>query len=129
MTKSLSIPHFGYDDEYDMSQLVELRSRLKKEVKHKADVKLSYMPFIVKATSLALSHFPILNAQIDAAEENLIYKASGFCATLASQNYDLAYSYFWLIFGFHIFLETSSNRLTTTSVLQWTHSTASSCHV
>ena len=74
MNASLLIPHFGYDDEYDMTELVELRYRLKKQVKHESGLKLSYMPFIIKATSLALTKYPILNSQIETGGENLIYK-------------------------------------------------------
>ncbi|XP_076819312.1 lipoamide acyltransferase component of branched-chain alpha-keto acid dehydrogenase complex, mitochondrial-like isoform X2 [Clavelina lepadiformis] len=73
MKESLSIPHFGYDDEFDLGQLVDLRYKLKKEVKHTTGLKLSYMPFIIKATSLALKEHPILNSQIDG--DNLVFKA------------------------------------------------------
>ena len=76
MNAALLIPHFGYDDEYDMTELVELRYRLKKHVKHAHGLKLSYMPFIIKATSLALTQYPILNSQIETGNENLIYKVS-----------------------------------------------------
>ncbi|XP_078493185.1 LOW QUALITY PROTEIN: lipoamide acyltransferase component of branched-chain alpha-keto acid dehydrogenase complex, mitochondrial [Ciona intestinalis] len=75
MKASLDIPHFGYDDEYDMNELVLLRKKIKKEVKHNTGVKLSYMPFIMKATSAALAQYPILNSQLDSGHENIIYKA------------------------------------------------------
>ena len=78
MNASLSIPHFGYDDEYDLTELVALRYRLKKYVKNEHGIKLSYMPFIIKATSLALTTYPILNSQIESGNENLIYKVR-FC--------------------------------------------------
>lgn len=74
MNASLLIPHFGYDDEYDMSALVEMRSRMKKQVKYDHGIKLSFMPFIIKATSLSLSKYPILNSQVDVENENLVYK-------------------------------------------------------
>ncbi|KAI9171554.1 2-oxoisovalerate dehydrogenase e2 component dihydrolipoyl transacylase [Paramyrothecium foliicola] len=69
MTRSLNIPHFLYTDEVDFSSLVELRGRLNK-VLSQAPVegqpaKLSYLPFIVKAVSMALYQFPILNARVD----------------------------------------------------------------
>ncbi len=59
-TEALTIPHFGYCDEYDISRLVELRSELKKSVEKRSDgaIKLSYMPFIIKACSLALLQYP-----------------------------------------------------------------------
>ncbi|KAK5655005.1 hypothetical protein OQA88_6764 [Cercophora sp. LCS_1] len=71
MTRSLSIPHFLYADEIDFTSLVELRSRLNK-VLSKAGLsdgqvsKLSYLPFIIKAVSMALYKYPILNARVEA---------------------------------------------------------------
>ncbi|KAI9903083.1 hypothetical protein N3K66_002435 [Trichothecium roseum] len=70
MTRSLSIPHFLYADEIDFSQLVELRGRLNRVLSKSPTVegqpgKLSYLPFIIKAVSLALYQFPILNARVD----------------------------------------------------------------
>lgn len=68
MTKSLTIPHFLYADEIDFSGLAELRARLNKGLV-KAPVneidKLSFLPFIIKAVSMALHHYPILNARVD----------------------------------------------------------------
>ncbi|KAI8965978.1 2-oxoacid dehydrogenases acyltransferase-domain-containing protein [Daldinia sp. FL1419] len=69
MTRSLAIPHFLYADEIDFSQLVELRRRLNKVVSESATdgqlSKLTYLPFIVKAVSIALHQYPILNARVD----------------------------------------------------------------
>jgi 2-oxoisovalerate dehydrogenase E2 component (dihydrolipoyl transacylase) len=75
MTRSLSIPHFLYADEVDFTSLVELRGRLNK-VLGKSDLsdgqvgKLSYLPFIVKAVSMALYKYPILNARVDVETAN-----------------------------------------------------------
>jgi 2-oxoisovalerate dehydrogenase E2 component (dihydrolipoyl transacylase) len=71
MTQANSVPHFTYCDEYDMSELVKLRKQLKKQNK---DLKISYLPFIIKACSQALSNFPILNAYVDSKCENITYK-------------------------------------------------------
>ncbi|KAH6854458.1 2-oxoacid dehydrogenases acyltransferase-domain-containing protein [Chaetomium sp. MPI-CAGE-AT-0009] len=71
MTRSLSIPHFLYADEVDFTSLVELRGRLNK-VLAKSGLsdsqvgKLSYLPFIIKAVSMALYKYPTLNARVDA---------------------------------------------------------------
>jgi 2-oxoisovalerate dehydrogenase E2 component (dihydrolipoyl transacylase) len=69
MSRSLTIPHFLYADEVDFSSLCELRSRLNKVLsKSPGDdvvAKLSYLPFIIKAVSMALYKFPILNARVD----------------------------------------------------------------
>lgn len=55
-TEALTVPHFGYCDEYDISRLVELRSDLKKsvEIRSGGAVKLSYMPFFLKVFSQRL---------------------------------------------------------------------------
>lgn len=54
-------------------ELVKAREQLS-QIGKKKGVKLSYMPFIIKATSMALSEFPILNSSLDQNKENLIYK-------------------------------------------------------
>ncbi|KAI1118762.1 2-oxoacid dehydrogenase acyltransferase [Nemania sp. NC0429] len=69
MTRSLNIPHFLYADEVDFSRIYELRRRLNNVLSKSATEgeisKLSYMPFIIKAVSLALNKFPMLNARVD----------------------------------------------------------------
>ncbi|TKS75264.1 Lipoamide acyltransferase component of branched-chain alpha-keto acid dehydrogenase complex, mitochondrial [Collichthys lucidus] len=75
MTAALKIPHFGYCDEVDLSRLVSLRAELK-SITEGRGVKLSYMPFFIKAASLGLLHFPILNASVDESCQNITYKAS-----------------------------------------------------
>ncbi|KAM3439161.1 hypothetical protein NHJ13734_003831 [Beauveria thailandica] len=70
MSRSLTIPHFLYADEIDFSDLVRLRSRLNKVLAKTPQndgqlAKLSYLPFIIKAVSLALYQFPILNARVE----------------------------------------------------------------
>ncbi|XDV26887.1 hypothetical protein PO909_030512 [Leuciscus waleckii] len=49
MSAALKIPHFGYCDEVDLTQLVRLRSELK-DMAESRGVKLSYMPFFIKAS-------------------------------------------------------------------------------
>lgn len=75
MTRSLTIPHFLYADEIDFTNLCDLRSRLNRVLAKSGgekssgtgDVvaKLSYLPFIVKAVSMALYKYPVLNARVD----------------------------------------------------------------
>ena len=74
MSEALKIPHFGYKDEIDMSALVQLRKDLK-NVADSHGIKLSYMPIILKACSLALNNYPILNAYFDVNAETITYKA------------------------------------------------------
>lgn len=71
MTRSLNIPHFLYSDEIDFTSLVELRRRLNRVLAKSANAgagdvtKLSYLPFIIKAVSMALFKHPVLNARVD----------------------------------------------------------------
>lgn len=75
MSRALLIPHFGYCDEINVTNLVNIRNLLKKTLENQG-IKFSYMPFFIKVTSLALQQYPILNASIDEKCENIIYKAS-----------------------------------------------------
>ena len=59
-----TIPHFTYCEEIDMTHLIKLRSKLK-EVYAKEDFKLTMMPFFMKAMSLALKEFPLVNSQVN----------------------------------------------------------------
>lgn len=63
MTRSLSIPHFLYADEIDVTALSAFRQRLKTQAS--SAHRLSYLPFVIKAVSLALEDFPLLNARVD----------------------------------------------------------------
>ncbi|APA14689.1 hypothetical protein SS1G_06688 [Sclerotinia sclerotiorum 1980 UF-70] len=68
MTKSLAIPQFLYTDEIDFTKLFQVRDRINKQLASSpinGVAKLSYLPFIVKAVSLTLNHYPILNARVD----------------------------------------------------------------
>ncbi|KAL0892236.1 hypothetical protein ABMA27_015421 [Loxostege sticticalis] len=75
MTEAMKIPHFGFSDEYDVTKLVEAREKLKSSAKDHG-VKLTYMPIIMKAASISLTSFPILNSTLDSTCENITYKAS-----------------------------------------------------
>ena len=75
MTEALKIPHFGYNDEINVDSLVKYRAELKEFAKER-HIKLSYMPFFIKAASLALLEYPSLNTITDEKMENVIHKAS-----------------------------------------------------
>ena len=65
--------HFTYVEEVDMTQLVHLRDRLKEGGEQKG-VKLTYLPFIVKAVVAALKEHPTLNASMDDAKQEIVIK-------------------------------------------------------
>ncbi|KZN32474.1 dihydrolipoyllysine-residue acetyltransferase [Pseudoalteromonas luteoviolacea] len=65
MVASVStIPHFTYSDEIDLTELIALRLSLKEQYA-KQGIKLTMMPFFIKALSLAINEFPILNSQVN----------------------------------------------------------------
>ncbi|MBE1301256.1 MAG: dihydrolipoyllysine-residue acetyltransferase [Alteromonadaceae bacterium] len=59
-----TIPHFTVSEEIQMDALIALRKTLKPEFE-KQGVKLTFMPLFIKAMSLALKQFPIINAQVN----------------------------------------------------------------
>ena len=73
MVESVStIPHFTYCEEIDMTDLISLRLMLKEQYA-KQDIKLTMMPFFMKAMSLALKEFPIINSQVNDDCSELTY--------------------------------------------------------
>lgn len=66
MTKSLSIPHFLYTDEINITPISAIRQRLNHQPPSQ---RLSYLPFIIKAVSLALEEFPLLNSRVEVKSE------------------------------------------------------------
>lgn len=74
MTRSrTTIPEFTYVDEVDVTELVAFRKEAK-DLAEKQGVKLTYLPFIVKALIRALKEFPSMNAELDEAGGNIVYK-------------------------------------------------------
>lgn len=62
---SSTIPHFTYGDEVDVTALLALRAQLKIKAEQQG-IRLTLMPFIMKAMALAIQKFPILNSQVNA---------------------------------------------------------------
>nr|DAC74088.1 TPA_exp: mitochondrial branched-chain alpha-keto acid dehydrogenase complex lipoamide acyltransferase component [Thraustochytrium sp. LLF1b] len=75
MEASLKIPHFNFMEEYEMSDLAEFRTKLKANAEQRG-VKLSYMPILIKAASLALVQYPGLNAHFNVEQSEVVQKAS-----------------------------------------------------
>ncbi|RAV18598.1 dihydrolipoamide acetyltransferase family protein [Paenibacillus contaminans] len=74
MVKSVyTAPHVTLMDEVDVTQLVALRQKAK-PLAEKKGVKLTYLPFIVKALVAACRQFPVMNAMIDEAANEIVYK-------------------------------------------------------
>jgi len=73
MTSSLSIPHMTFADEIIVNELMLVRDQLK-PLAQVEDVRLTYLPFLIKATSMALQNYPILNARFDVDQMTITYR-------------------------------------------------------
>jgi len=73
VTSKQVIPHTTLIAELDVDKLVELRQSLKNQDFY-TDVKITYMPFIVKAVTKALREFPIFNSSFDQKNDQMVYK-------------------------------------------------------
>ena len=68
----LATAHLTTFNEIDMSAVSALRARVKEKVEKEHGVRLSFMPFFVRAACLALRDYPVVNAQLDGDE--IVYK-------------------------------------------------------
>jgi pyruvate dehydrogenase E2 component (dihydrolipoamide acetyltransferase) len=74
MVKSAyTAPHVTIFDEVDVTDLVAMRKEAKPLAEERG-VKLTYLPFIVKAVVAGLKKFPELNASIDDEKQEIVYK-------------------------------------------------------
>ncbi len=67
-----SAAHMTVFEEVEISELINVRSRYKGPFADK-DVKLTYLPFIVKAVVQALKHHRQVNSQMDLANDRMIF--------------------------------------------------------
>lgn len=67
------VPHFTLMDEANVTSLVKMRGELK-AVGEKAGVKITYLPFVMKALIATMREFPMFNASIDDAAQEIVYK-------------------------------------------------------
>ena len=65
--------HFTYVEECDVTELVALRKRAKSRAEERG-IKLSFLPFIVKAVCAGLKKFPIVNATLDEAKQEIVLR-------------------------------------------------------
>lgn len=66
-------PHVTYMDEVDATELVSLRQNAKRLAEERG-VKLTYLPFIIKAVVVALREFPYMNASLDDERDEIVIK-------------------------------------------------------
>lgn len=70
-----TIPHFAYGDEFDVTELLALRERLKGDFEARGE-RLTLMPLLMKALALAVTTFPLLNCRLSAAADAIHYQAA-----------------------------------------------------
>ncbi|WP_368251715.1 dihydrolipoyllysine-residue acetyltransferase [Enterococcus sp. 2201sp1_2201st1_B8_2201SCRN_220225] len=66
-------PHVTLHDEVEVSKLWDNRKRFK-EVAAAQNTKLTFLPYVVKALTATVKKFPVLNASLDDANQEIVYK-------------------------------------------------------
>ena len=69
----VTVPHVTQFDDADVTELDEFRRQMKPEAEARG-VKLTFLPFVLKACAHVLREFPHFNASLDHTGENLILK-------------------------------------------------------
>jgi pyruvate dehydrogenase E2 component (dihydrolipoamide acetyltransferase) len=69
---AFTAPHFTVMEEVDVTDLVALRATAK-ALGAEQGVKITYMPFIMKAVALGLQKFPMLNGRLDEEAQELVH--------------------------------------------------------
>jgi pyruvate dehydrogenase E2 component (dihydrolipoamide acetyltransferase) len=69
----VTVPHVTQHDEADVTDLEAFREEHRAEAERRG-VKLTFLPFVVKAAVKALQEFPHFNASLDHTGENLVVK-------------------------------------------------------
>lgn len=78
MTQSLNIPQLGYKDDIELDATTKYRQALNQHIASHSNLypfnKMTYLPIFVKCLSIALSHYPLMNAKLvgDAEDVNSI---------------------------------------------------------
>jgi 2-oxoisovalerate dehydrogenase E2 component (dihydrolipoyl transacylase) len=81
-----SIPHFSYVEEVDVTELEALRVHLNRDPRFEP-LRLTLLPFIVKAVGRALERYPQCNALYDEARETIV-RHRAMHAGIATQTKD-----------------------------------------
>ncbi|KAI9266032.1 2-oxoacid dehydrogenases acyltransferase-domain-containing protein [Sporodiniella umbellata] len=78
MTQSLAIPQLGYKDDIELDATTQYRASLNQHLANNPSLydfkKMSYLPIFVKCLSIALTHYPIMNAKLDG--DQLVYRSA-----------------------------------------------------
>lgn len=84
MTLAAKVPHFHYLEEINCDALVELKASFQNANKDHT-IKHTFLPFLIKSLSKALSKYPLLNSCFVEETNEVIFKGMHFlvsCYTL-----------------------------------------------
>ncbi len=73
VNSAIVIPSVTHFDEVEVSKLWEHRKRFK-EVAAEKDIKLTFLPYVVKALVAAAKKYPVINASLDEASQEIVLK-------------------------------------------------------
>jgi pyruvate dehydrogenase E2 component (dihydrolipoamide acetyltransferase) len=65
------IPDFSYFATADATRLVQMRQRSKQRALEEEGIRLTYMPFFIRALSVALQEFPMFNSSYDPVKQEI----------------------------------------------------------
>jgi len=69
------IPHFSYFEQADATRLIQLKNNVKTKASEEG-IHITYMPFILKALSLCIEKFPLMNSSFDEESFKVIFHHS-----------------------------------------------------
>jgi len=67
------VPHFTLMEEAIVTELVKMRDQVKAYADSQ-NVKITYLPFVMKALIATIREFPVFNASIDDEKQEIVYK-------------------------------------------------------
>jgi 2-oxoisovalerate dehydrogenase E2 component (dihydrolipoyl transacylase) len=73
MTLASRVPHFHFLEEIDFSNIVKLKEAFKNENKDQS-IKHTFLPFLIKSLSMALTKFPLMNSSLSEETNEVILK-------------------------------------------------------
>lgn len=88
MTLAAKVPHFYYLEELNCNALVELKAAFQND-NSDPSVKHSFLPFLIKSLSMALSKYPILNGSFLEESYEVILKGSHNIGVAMATDYGL----------------------------------------
>lgn len=67
----VEIPHFSYFEQVEATRLVQLRQNVKAQADNEG-IHLTYMPFFIKALSLTIQQYPMVNSMLDPGSNTIV---------------------------------------------------------